>query len=145
MTELGSRNPARAGPPAAAARPRRPAWVRWLIGIALAFAGLFTALLLALQSPRVATSAVSAVLARIHVLPRSTLRVAEVRGSWVRSLELRGIRMARGDTLLAAVDTLRVRYRPSALLLGTIDVRELTLDGVVVTADIVDTTRTKPP
>jgi uncharacterized protein YhdP len=123
-------------------RRRRPRWHFLLLGLALLVI-LVVAGLLALQQPAVATRFTNSVLARFHLVPRATVGVDEVRGDWVTHLELRGVRVARGDTLLASIDTLRARYGLGALLTGKLHVRELDLSGVFVRADILDTTR--PP
>jgi translocation and assembly module TamB len=129
--------------PSGRARKRgrwRP-WLGALIGlVALAVAGL-----LALRHPAVGTALANAVLGRIAGLPRSKAHVAEVRGDWLTGLELRGLRVTRGDTLLAAIDTLRVRHSLLALLGGTVHVRDLAIRGAIVTTDVIDTTRRAPP
>src|SRR5262249_47231700 len=78
---------------------------------------------------------------------RAALRVDRVRGDWLGWLELDGLRVTRGDTLLARVDTLRGSYRLARLMLGRVDVREVTVRGVLATADLRDTSRAveKPP
>ena len=124
--------------------PRIRRWMAWPLGIVLGLVVLFVAALVALQQPRIATSVTNAVLVRVHLLPRAALHVDEVRGDWLTHLELSDVRLARGDTVIAVVDRLRLRYRLASLLSGTIRVLDLDVDGAWVTADIVDTTRTAP-
>jgi hypothetical protein len=103
--------------------------------------------LIAIRQPAVGTWLANLLLSRFAPLPRASAHVASVRGDWIGWLELHDLRVVRGDTLLAAVDTLRARYRLGALVLGRLEVRELALSRVLVTADARDTTRrvSKPP
>lgn len=120
---------------------------RWLLGLLIALALLVVVVLsalLALQNPVLATRFVNAALHRLPALARSTMRVEHVSGSWIGGLDLTGFRMMRGDTLLIAADTVRVRYRSASLLGGRLDAQDLLLAGVVVTADLVDTTASRP-
>src|SRR5262245_28723284 len=134
-----------ASPPAS--RPRGPRWKAWLLGIALGLVGLAVVALIALQQPPAATGVTNAVLGRIQILPRASSHVDQVRGNWLTHLELTDLRLTRGDTLIASLDRLDVRYRLLSLLVGTIHVRELELDAPYATADIIDTTRVpkRPP
>lgn len=118
---------------------RRPRW-HYLLLVLVLLAGLVAAGLVLLQRPAIGTSFANAVFARFHPVPRATVGVAEVRGDWLTHLELRGVRITRGDTLLGSIDTLRARYGLGSLLTGKLHVRDLHLSGVFVTADIVDTT-----
>ncbi len=126
--------------------PRRglPRLLRLLLGAVAAVVGLVVAILLALQSPVVGTRVVLEVLGRIELPNRATMTVREVRGDWIRSLEFQGFRLARGETLLVAIDTLRVRHDPRALLRGHVDIAAFDLRGVTVTGDVIDTTSRAP-
>src|SRR5262245_36067794 len=117
-------------------RPTRgPRWLAWLLGIAGGIVGLLLLGLLALQHAPTATLLTNAVLARLPTPPGASMRVYEVRGDWLTRLELRGFRMARGDMTLIAADTLNARYRLASLLGGRLDVEDVDLRGVIVTAD----------
>jgi len=118
--------------------------LRLIAGAALAVALVLVGLVLALQIPAVSTRLANAALRRIQALPRATMIVREVRGDWIHDLEIRGFRLARGETLLVAIDTLRVQHGPLALLAGRVDIARLDLRGVTVTGDLVDTTARAP-
>jgi len=137
------------GPPGSGAeRPRRLRAFRWVAILALVLAGGLAVALVAVRQPAVGTWLANAALSGVAPLPRATAHVDGVRGDWMTGLELHGLRVSRRDTLLAAVDTLRLRYQLGALLAGRLDVNEVTLAGVRVTADARDTTRgpaTGPP
>ena len=75
-------------------------------------------------------------LQRLQILPRSKTAVGQVRGNWLNWLELRGLRITRGDTLLVSVEILRARYRLASLLAGRIQVSELSIDRAIVSADL---------
>ena len=62
-------------------------------------------------------------------LENATVEARSVSGSRLSSLEIVDLRVRSGDTLLAAVDTLRVRYRFSALLRRTLVLSDLALAG----------------
>jgi autotransporter translocation and assembly factor TamB len=126
-------------------RLARPRWIFWLLGIAAGLLALLVLGVVAVQQPSIATGLVNAVLGRFAPAPRAKLSVARVSGDWLTHLEIRGVRLARGDTLLASVDTLRVRHRWVSLLTGRLRVTALEVGGVIVTADIADTTRPTPP
>src|SRR5262245_26593056 len=130
--------------PVPGGRPPPPRWRRWVLGLAIGVVALFVVGLLAMQRPAVATAVVNLVLARLPLPPRTTLEVEEARGDWLTHLELRGLRMSRQDTLLAAADTIRARYRLASLLVGWLDVKDLEFDGVVVAADIATQTGPAP-
>src|SRR5262245_22562631 len=127
--------PAGGGPPARRARGRRTLVA--LVGLA---AGALLAWIVLRQSG-VATALVNTLLARVTPVPRATVHVDRVHGDWVGWLELDGLRVTRGDTLLARVDTLRARYSLAALVVGRVDVGELTIHGVLATDDLRDTTK----
>jgi len=96
----------------------------------------------ALQNSSVATRFVNFALGRLPALARSDMKVTRVRGDWITGLELTGFRLARGETLLVAVDTVGVNYRMPSLLAGRLDVAHLELAGVIVTTDLIDTSTT---
>ena len=120
-------------------QPRRLLLACLALLAALAAAGL------ALQLPAVGTRVANLVLARVPTVPGARLWAREVRGSWLADLELRGLRVARGDTALASVDTLRARYRLAELLLGRVRLLRLELDGVAVSAEIAAPRGPRPP
>ena len=139
MTSTARRRDGADGP--ADQGPRRSRALRWAVAVVLALAFGVLLALIAIRQPAVATWLANVLLARLTPLPRASARVAEARGDWIRWIELRGLRVTRGDTLLAGVDTLRARYRLDALVLGRLEVDALALHGVRVTADARDTTR----
>ena len=139
MTPSAPRSAGTGGP--TEERPRRSRALRWAVALSAALVGAVVAALVAVRQPAVGTWLANAILSRIAPLPRATMRVTEARGDWIGWIELRGLRITRGDTLLAGVDTLRARYRLGVLVLGRLDVDELLLHGVRVTADARDTTR----
>src|SRR5262245_24340767 len=149
MTPTADRSAGAGGP--ADDGPRRPPRERALRRAAAAlaaFALVVLAFLLALRQPRVGTWLANAILSRVTLSPRASAHVAEVRGDWIGWLELRGLTVMRGDTLLASADTLRARYRLGALLAGRLHVSDVAVLGVRVTADARDTTKKvskKPP
>jgi len=118
------------------ARPSRPHWTRWLIRGALLVVGLVVVLVVALGQPPVATGLAKAVLSRIHPLPRSSLQVSEVRGDWLSHLEIRGLRLTRGDTLIAGIESLDLRYGLASLLTGELRVRSVAVEGLVLTPEL---------
>lgn len=120
-------DPAPPGP----APPRRHAWIRWLLGILVGLVGMVVLVFVLLGRPPIATRFTNTVLARV-VPPGSRVRIERVSGDWITRLELSGVRVTRGDTLVLAVDTLRAHYRTSALIAGRIHVRDLDLAGLYV-------------
>ena len=147
MTSSAASSAGAGGPPRSPGsvpeRPRRLRAFRWVLAGVLALAVALLLALVVIRQPGVGTRLANAVLSRVSPLPRAKARVADVRGDWIGWLELRGLTVTRGDTLLAAVDTLRARYDMMALLAGRLDVHEVALAGVRVTADARDTTRTE--
>ena len=141
MTEAGSPAP---GPAATSVPPRPPGrrWVRWLVALLLALVLPIVVAVVALQNSSVATRFVNFALGRLPALARSDMKVTRVRGDWITGLELTGFRLARGETLLVAVDTVGVNYRMPSLLAGRLDVAHLELAGVIVTTDLIDTSTT---
>jgi hypothetical protein len=101
--------------------------------VATAFV-LVASLLLALQVPRIGTGLANSVLRRISTVPGATLAVGEVRGNWLTRLELRDLRMVRGDTVLVAADTVRLGIRPWNLLAGRLDLGALEIVGPTVSS-----------
>ena len=115
--------------------------LRWALALVLGLAGVVLLVLIALRQPGVATWLANAVLSRLSPLPRASARVDRVHGDWTGWIELDGLTVARGDTLLARADTLRARYRLGQLFAGRLDVTEVAVLGVRVTADARDTTK----
>jgi autotransporter translocation and assembly factor TamB len=114
------------------------------VTIAAVLAGGVVLALITLRQPAVGTWLANLLLSRLVPLPRATAHVASVRGDWIGWLELHDLRIVRGDTLLVSADTLRARYQLGALVLGRLDVPELSLARLHVTADARDTTRRVP-
>ncbi|HET9325476.1 MAG TPA: translocation/assembly module TamB domain-containing protein [Candidatus Eisenbacteria bacterium] len=135
MTQ-GSVDPDSADPTSIRAKSPRWRWTRWLLRAVLLISGLLVVLFVAMGQPPIATAVVKAVLARVHPLPGSSLGVTEVRGDWWTSLEIRGLRLTRGDTLIAGVEFLRARYGLASLLTGELRVRDLDVEGLVLTPDL---------
>ena len=115
--------------------------LRWALALVLGLAGVVLLVLIALRQPGVATWLANAVLSRLSPLPRASARVDRVHGDWTGWIELDVLTVARGDTLLARADTLRARYRLGQLFAGRLDVTEVAVLGVRVTADARDTTK----
>jgi hypothetical protein len=74
--------------------------------------------LIALRNPALATRVANSVLANVTFAPRSTTTVARVATDVFGRLDVAGLRVARGDTVIAAIDTLRVRHRLLSGLAG---------------------------
>jgi len=145
MTPSAASSSGTAGPPISTnERPRRSRAFRWAVAIGSTLVGVVVVALVAIRQPAVGTWLANVVLSRVAVFPRASARVDLVRGDWIGELELRGLRVTRGDTLLAGADTLRARYRAGELLAGRLHVTDLALAGVRVTGDARDTTRTPP-
>ena len=89
--------------------------------------------LFAVRQPPIATRLVRLVLTRVPGPPGATMTVGNVRADWTSRIELTGLAITRGDTLLAAVDTVRATYNLLSLLGGRLRVRELEVAGIVVT------------
>jgi len=93
--------------------------------------------LLALQTESGATAAAQWLTSVANPLPNTQLTVERASGSWVRSLRLTNVTLARTDSpdgpALAHVDTLNARYHLLPLLRGRLHVERLTVDGPAVT------------
>jgi hypothetical protein len=139
MVERGSPDTVSAGTAPRRPRSAGPRRVVWFLAVSLGLVGLGATALVALRHPAVATGVVNAVLGRMRPSPGTVVSVGEVRGDWLTGLEFHRLRMARGDTILVAVDTVRMRYRIASLLKGILDLRGLELEGVLVTSDLVTT------
>ncbi|HTO72429.1 MAG TPA: hypothetical protein VMJ30_01355, partial [Gemmatimonadales bacterium] len=97
---------------------------------------LLALLLLALQWSPLTTRLANVVLGRIAALPRSTMAVKEARLYGVTHLEVRGLRAARGDTLLLAADTARVHWNLGELFAGRVSLDEVEVCGLRVSPGV---------
>ena len=120
--------------------------------VALALAGAGVALLLLagvalvlLRQPTVARWALTQVIASAFRSPNSSVAVGAVRGDWLTRLEVRGLRVARGDTVLVRADTLRVEYSLLEALAGRIVIRDLRAAGAFLTIPPPGTSGSKRP
>jgi len=107
-----------------------------LVGTAVLLAGL---VLLVLQTETGATAAAQFLARQFNPMPNTTLTVDRASGSWVRSLRLTNVSLARPDsasaspTRMARVDTLAVEYRLGALLRGRLHLTTVSVRGPSVT------------
>src|ERR1041385_1806067 len=102
MTPSAASSSGTGGPPISTdERPRRSRAFRWAVAIGAALVGVVVVALVAIRQPAVGTWLANVVLSRVAVFPRASAHVDLVRGDWIGGLELRGLRVTRGDTLLA--------------------------------------------
>jgi hypothetical protein len=132
----GGVDPDSADPASTRSKFSRPRWIPWLLGGVLLVAGLVVVLLVALGQPPIATAFAKAVLSGIHPLPRASLELREARGVGLTHLDLRGLRLTRGDTLIAAVESVQARYGLASLLAGELHVRDLAIEGLFLTPEL---------
>ena len=130
-------SPDEASPSALRRWGRRVLWgLGGLVGTAVLLAGL---VLLVLQTETGATAAAQFLARQFNPMPNTTLTVDRASGSWVRSLRLTNVSLARPDsasassTRMAHVDTLAVQYRLGALLHGRLHLTAVSLSGPSVT------------
>ena len=118
---------------------KRRAWFvfgRRVLLVAAIGVALFALLLLMLQVPRFSTWLANSVLQRVSFLSGATLAVGEVRGNWLTRLDLRDLRMTRGDTTLVTADTLRIGLRPWHLLAQRVHMTHVEIVNPAVTSKI---------
>ncbi|MFB6279534.1 MAG: translocation/assembly module TamB domain-containing protein [Salinibacter sp.] len=116
---------------------RRVLWgLGGLMGTVLLAVGLF---LLVLQTETGATATVQALASYANPLPGTTLSVEQASVDGVRDVRLTNVSLTRPDSTadmpvtMARVDTLAVRYRPSALLWGRLHLVSVSVQGPSVT------------
>ena len=119
----------------------RGGWLRWLLAATGAAAALLVVALVLLQLPAAGTPLANFVLTRIEVVPRAVPSVGSARLRGLAGLELRDLRLARGDTVFVAVDTVHAGLRPWSLLAGRIHLSNLELAGAHVAGSLLAATR----
>lgn len=112
--------------------------LRGALLLAGALAALAIVLVLALQAPSIATRVANTALGGVAPMPRATVAIERARLSGVTRLDLTGVRIMRGDTLLVEVESLRAGMRPWALLAGRVELTDVDVEGVRVSSDIAD-------
>ena len=108
-------------------------WLRWIaIGAGL-FVALPAAAALLLQVPAVGTWTARRLAGLVPLAPGWRLELGRASGTWFTGLRLENLVLRHGDSTVARVSEVRLRYPPLAAAPGSLHLRSIDITGVAIT------------